>query len=150
MLWRLIRRLFRILFPYIDRKPAPISDNNVKQTAPGSKTITSLEMLANQYQHTDDERAEIATVIAPTIVDQNETKKPLLEMSTTLGEPPYYDERSKWEAMRLKKHFTVQSNLMLKENETTYLGAFAVATELRTVKKSPLSCTFNNQNSPMT
>jgi len=47
--------------------------------------------------------------------------------------------QSKWKAMRLKKHFTVQTNLMLKENETAYVGSFAVSSELRTIKKSPLS-----------
>lgn len=46
---------------------------------------------------------------------------------------------SKWRSMRLKKHFTVQTSLLLKENEPAYVGAFAVSSELRTVKKSPLS-----------
>jgi hypothetical protein len=95
-------------------------------------------MLANQFKDNNSAPSSIATVISPVIVENTDVK-PLIEMSATLGEP-YYDERSKWEAMRLKKHFTVQSSLMLKENETTYVGAFAVATELRTVKKSPLSC----------
>jgi hypothetical protein len=103
-------------------------------------------MLANQYEDNNSAPSNIVTVISPVIVENTDTK-PLIEMSATLGEP-YYDERSKWEAMRLKKHFTVQSSLMLKENETTYVGAFAVATELRTIKKSPLSCTstFNVNN----
>lgn len=144
LLWRLIRRFFRIMFPFLSNSVAKRDKKNEEQKQTVTKSLTTLEMLANQYQHKDDERAEIVTVIPPENQVDNFSKQPQLEMATTTGEPPYYDERSKWEAMRLKKHFTVQSSLMLKEDETTYLGAFAVATELRTVKKSPLSCTINS------
>ena len=56
--------------------------------------------------------------------------------------PVFGEQKSKWEAMRLKKHFTVQTNLLLKPNKTTYVGAFNVSTELRTIKRSPISCKF--------
>ncbi len=133
-LWRMIRRFFRMILPFYNNHKS----NSTKPTQTTSSTISSLQMLANQFKDNNSAPSSIATVISPVIVENTDVK-PLIEMSATLGEP-YYDERSKWEAMRLKKHFTVQSSLMLKENETTYVGAFAVATELRTVKKSPLSC----------
>jgi hypothetical protein len=57
--------------------------------------------------------------------------------------PVFTEQKSRWEAMRLKKHFTVQTSLLLKENKPTYVGAFSVSTELRTVKKSPLSCNLS-------
>lgn len=63
------------------------------------------------------------------------------EPSSSLEMVPSNDEtKSRWEAMRLKKHFTIQTNILLKPNEPTYVGAFSASTELKTVKKSPFAC----------
>lgn len=77
----------------------------------------------------------VATTMTPAdgVVDAH-SKNPLLQMNRV-----YDDQKSRWEAMRLKKHFTVQTSMLLKPNETSYVGAFAVSTELRTVKRSPVS-----------
>lgn len=79
-------------------------------------TITKLESLANEFSL------------------QNESSS-CVEMV-----PSNNEMKSRWEAMRLKKHFTIQTNLLLKPNEPTYVGAFSASTELKTVKKSPFAC----------
>ncbi|KAL0489463.1 mannose-1-phosphate guanyltransferase beta [Acrasis kona] len=140
VLWRLLKRILRILVPF--RRAKDDGVEKCKEDASQIYTVTSLDMLANQHQEAaSDVNHAISVIVNPLPIENKDTKHQMVSMSTTAGDMPYYDERSKWEAMRLKKHFTVQSSLMLKENETTYVGAFAVSTELRTVKKSPLSCT---------
>eukprot|EP00698_Gefionella_okellyi_P003177 TRINITY_DN12974_c0_g1_i1.p1 TRINITY_DN12974_c0_g1~~TRINITY_DN12974_c0_g1_i1.p1 ORF type:complete len:201 (-),score=43.59 TRINITY_DN12974_c0_g1_i1:106-708(-) len=47
--------------------------------------------------------------------------------------------RSRLTSMRLRKNFTLQTSLMLKEGQTTYAGSFALASELKTLKQGPLS-----------
>jgi len=46
--------------------------------------------------------------------------------------------KSSIQAIRLRKHFTCQTQLMVQPNEPTYVGAFAMSTDIRTVRQSPL------------
>ncbi|KAL9657370.1 hypothetical protein ABK040_014359 [Willaertia magna] len=47
---------------------------------------------------------------------------------------------TKYEAMRIKKHFTTSTNLLIKEYDKPYfIGSFSNSTELRNIKKSPFS-----------
>ncbi|KAG2379079.1 hypothetical protein C9374_007717 [Naegleria lovaniensis] len=47
---------------------------------------------------------------------------------------------SKYEAMRIKKHFTTSTNLLIRElNTPHFVGSFSNSTELKTIRKSPLS-----------
>ncbi|EFC47175.1 predicted protein [Naegleria gruberi] len=47
---------------------------------------------------------------------------------------------SKYEAMRIKKHFTTSTNLLIKEfDKPHFVGSFSNSTELKTIRKSPLS-----------
>jgi hypothetical protein len=83
--------------------------------------FTTLDMLSNQYDF------------------ENQTTHIISKSPTLFNE----ENKSKLDAMRLKKHFTLQTNLLLKPNETQFVGAFSVSTELKTIKKSPFSCNFN-------
>lgn len=47
---------------------------------------------------------------------------------------------SKYQAMRIKKHFTASTNLLIRElNTPHFVGSFANSTELKAIRKSPLS-----------
>ena len=72
-------------------------------------------------------------------VGGNETGNPM-DTTRTSSWLDQDGQKSHIEAMRIKKHFTTQTSLMLRNNETSFVGAFAVSQELRTTKKSPLSC----------
>eukprot|EP01080_Neovahlkampfia_damariscottae_P003923 gene3923-7134_t len=77
--------------------------------------FSELEYLSNQYSNRNENKSQLKMI-------------------------PVSDElKSRWESMRLKKHFTFQTNVLLKPNQPTYVGAFSSSTELQTVKRSPFS-----------
>nr|QRZ58738.1 general secretion pathway protein D [Malawimonas jakobiformis] len=47
--------------------------------------------------------------------------------------------RSRLVSMRIRKNFALQTSVMLKENQATYVGAFAISNELKTIRRGPLS-----------
>lgn len=64
---------------------------------------------------------------------------PALQSAEAVGGAAHSSSRV--ESMRIKKNFTLQTSLMLREEDTTaYVGSFALGTELRRVHRSPLSC----------
>lgn len=51
--------------------------------------------------------------------------------------------KSSIQAIRLRKHFTCQTQLLVQPNEPTYVGAFAMSTDIRKIRTSPLKAIFN-------
>jgi hypothetical protein len=104
-----------------------IFKNNPKNNYKYKKTyeLTTLELLSKRYNE-----------------EKNEKTMKIIENEKTNNINQQYENNSRWESMRLKKHFTVQTNLLLKPNETQFVGAFSVSTELKTIKKSPFACNF--------
>eukprot|EP00761_Pharyngomonas_kirbyi_P012873 gb/GECH01012900.1/.p1 GENE.gb/GECH01012900.1/~~gb/GECH01012900.1/.p1 ORF type:complete len:223 (+),score=29.04 gb/GECH01012900.1/:1-669(+) len=113
-----------------------------------SKKVTGLEMAANQWNtgsktkqtiNEDLENPKLSSTNNTHNNDLNLSSHPNEEVNVQIIPSNSNNGRSRWDAMRLKKHFAVQTTVMLKENEPSFAGAFAASTELRTVKKSPFS-----------
>jgi hypothetical protein len=153
VLTRLIRFLVRLLssiFAWTSSSTKRAQQQQVIQQSTNQQqqqqqqqptTVTSLDMLANQF-------CEDSLKLNKCSSSNNNSNSSIIQLSPVMMSPQnafddeeLYDEdsQSKWKAMRLKKHFTVQTSLLLKEGETSYVGAFATSSELRTIKKSPLS-----------
>ncbi|KAF0852335.1 Type II secretion system (T2SS) D-like protein (GspD) [Andalucia godoyi] len=47
--------------------------------------------------------------------------------------------RSRWQGMRIKKHFVTQTAVRVRPSDSQFLGSFALSTELRTVQSGPLA-----------
>ncbi len=153
-LWDLIHRIIQYcikiwnsLFQNMKQK-----DQNPISSSSQTVEMTELDLAAQQFaelQTTDNTACNIedseSHALIPNIPSlsskNNSPSSPQISMSPTLNTSDLFTFRgkSKWEAMRLNKHFTIQTTLLLKPNTPTYVGAFSVAQELRTTKRSPFS-----------